>query len=109
MSEDSHILKSRAEVAELFRISEKTLRRHLAKIKGLDCTKIGRTIFFNKSDLDIIGSALRCHYPIANVESVGTFAEQSGSGKKYSLSRKNPQDAARKQMQKRLEMLMRTN
>lgn len=91
---------SRAELAERIGRSERTLRRYLPTIPGLSCIKIGRRICFTEQDITLIEEALRCPYPTAREESVGTLVARSALVVKSSRSRNSTRDAALERMQK---------
>lgn len=96
-------LKTRSQIATQLGVSERTLRRTLAKMTGLGCIKVGRQILFRAADVARIERELSCPYTIGNAAKSGMSGARSGSGAKASRYTNTQQAAALDEMQKLLE------
>src|ERR1700733_14722196 len=91
---------TRAEVAARLRVSERTLRRHLPKVRNLKPVVLGRTVLFTRDDFSKITQAFTCQstQPAAAPASIMPAA-RFASAPKPSRSPSSAQDAARSLMQ----------
>jgi hypothetical protein len=89
-------LMTRAEVAAELRISERTLRRLLPKVKGLAPIRAGRnSVLFDADDRHLIREALRWPYTSDAGGRSGTRAAQSALVARRSTSASSAQDRVR--------------
>jgi hypothetical protein len=92
-------LRTRAEVAAQFGVSEKTLRRLLPTIPGLAPIHIGRRVLFTLGDIAMIAEARRCPCTShAAAAGSGMLAALSGSARRGSPSKNTAQDVLRELM-----------
>jgi hypothetical protein len=86
---------TRAQVAEKFGVSERTLRRLLPSIPDLRCNRVGRKITFSPADVAMIEEAMRWPYITGAAAKSGTPAAVFASGRKPSSSPSSAQARVR--------------
>lgn len=90
-------LMSRGQIAAELRVSERTLRRHLAGMVGLTCYQFGRRIRFDEYDVVAIKERLRVPYPTVTASAPILRTSMPGA---VLRAKDNPQEATRSLMRK---------